>query len=302
MTAEVQDPAEWGPLARPVHTHVPAEGSRDHDAPWRDNAFLAFWDTEADVFGTVHVSTSPNAEGRRARCSVAAAGRQACVIEDLDRGSFRSASIDFDLENSRVHVDSPEVAVDLVSRPRFVGHGYDAGIIPDLSVDFPLSHFEQGASVVGEVRVGDTSIRVDGNGYRDRSWGLRDESASIAEYAAVLVAMPEFNVALAKFMDNEGNVRSHGVLMYQDRTEQVQDIGYHRDANGLITTASYTGTSGIVTRLCMQRARGGFWLPMGTGGPPPTMSAYDDSVDAWIAEDPGVRGAGFTEQGVLRRL
>ena len=187
-------------------------------------------------------------------------------------------------------------------RPRFLGHGYDAGILPDLDVDFPLSHFERGASVVGEVRVGELTAPVHGNGYRDRTWGLRDESASIAEYAAVLLAMPEFNVALAKFMDNDGNERSHGVLMYEDRTEPVSDIGYCRDASGLITGASYTDANGLITHLSMQRARGGFWLPMGTGGPPPTMSAYDDAVDAWIDGEPGTRGAGFTEQGVLRRL
>ncbi|MCX2930667.1 hypothetical protein ORI20_10290 [Mycobacterium sp. CVI_P3] len=63
MTTAVQDTTGWGPLAHPVHTHVPAECGRGGNAPWRDNAFLAFWDTDSDVFGTVHVSTSPNAEG-----------------------------------------------------------------------------------------------------------------------------------------------------------------------------------------------------------------------------------------------
>ncbi|MCX2930666.1 hypothetical protein ORI20_10285 [Mycobacterium sp. CVI_P3] len=230
------------------------------------------------------------------------AGREAHLVEDLSPGTFCSAHINFDLETSRILVDSPEVSVDLESQPRLAGHGYEAGIIPDLSVDHPLSHFERGASVTGAIRVGEISARIEGNGYRDRTWGLRDESASIAEYAAVLVAMPEFNVALAKFMDKDGKVRSHGVLMYADRTEPVHDIVYSRDASGLITGADYTDAQGRNTHLSMQRARGGFWLPMGTGGPPPTMSAYDDSVDVWIDGNSEARGAGFAEQGVLRRL
>jgi hypothetical protein len=39
---------------------------------------------------------------------------------------------------------------------------------------------------------------------------------------------------------------------------------------------------------------------MGDGGPPPVMSAYDDASD-WSTDD-GARGAGFSEQGVLRHL
>jgi hypothetical protein len=63
---------------------------------WKDNAFLAFWDLNRRVFGSVHVSTSPNGSGgRRARCSVLLGdrgGRMVEIIEDLERGQFRSPS------------------------------------------------------------------------------------------------------------------------------------------------------------------------------------------------------------------
>ena len=53
----------WGPLSEPIHTD-PLPAGRP---AFRDNAFLGFWDAGGDVFGAFHVSTSPNAEGRRAR-------------------------------------------------------------------------------------------------------------------------------------------------------------------------------------------------------------------------------------------
>jgi hypothetical protein len=114
--------------------------------------------------------------------------------------------------------------------------------------------------------------------------------------------MPEFNVSLAKFRHNDGAIRSVGYLLHEDRTEAVSDVEFVRDARGLIDGASATRRDGRTIRFRMRRTRGGFWLPMGVGGPPPTMSAYDDSVDIWIEDSPVQRGAGFTEQGVVRRL
>src|SRR5581483_7696757 len=72
-----------GGLSEPVR--VGAAGPAD--PPWRDNAFLAFWDESAGLYGCAHVSTSPNSEGRRARCSVAAGGRRPGVVRVHERVS-----------------------------------------------------------------------------------------------------------------------------------------------------------------------------------------------------------------------
>jgi len=293
---------QWGFLAEPVHSQVPPDALLTSSASWRDNAFLAFWDVGNAVFGTVHVSTSPNSDGRRARCSVLAGGRQAEVVEELEPGSFTSKSIHFDMEGARIAVKSDGLDVDMVMAPRFVAVDYQSGAIPELVPGHGLRHFEQGAHVSGEIRVGDVTLAIDGHGYRDRTWGPRDESAAMPEYAAVLACMPEFNVSLAKFRHNDGAIRSGGYLLHEDRTEAVSDVEFVRDARGLIDGASATRRDGRTIRFRMRRTRGGFWLPMGVGGPPPTMSAYDDSVDIWIEDSPVQRGAGFTEQGVVRRL
>src|SRR2546425_13361752 len=66
----------WGPLSEPIHTEPLPEGR----PAFRDNAYLGFWDRGGEVVGAFHVSTSPNAEGRRAALSPAAGGRGAAGV------------------------------------------------------------------------------------------------------------------------------------------------------------------------------------------------------------------------------
>src|SRR6516164_8543119 len=121
------------PHAQVPAAAVPGLGGR----PWRDNAYAGFWDTQQNVFGVVHVSTSPNAPGTRARFSVLVDGRAVEVVEPLPPGSFRSSSIDVDLPAARVVVAD-----------------YSAtGVLPDLVEGISLQHFQQGANVVGRIEV-----------------------------------------------------------------------------------------------------------------------------------------------------
>lgn len=74
----------WGPLAEPIHS----DAAGPTDPVWKDNAYLSFWDTANEVFGSFHVSTSPNGTGaRRARCSVSVRGNVLEIIEDLPRAA-----------------------------------------------------------------------------------------------------------------------------------------------------------------------------------------------------------------------
>jgi hypothetical protein len=86
---------EWGPLSEPIHNDVAGE------RPWRDNAFLCFWNPDGDVVGTLHTSTSPNAEGRRARFSIQAGGKTVEVAEELEPGTF--TRLDHVLRRPRIH-------------------------------------------------------------------------------------------------------------------------------------------------------------------------------------------------------
>jgi hypothetical protein len=287
--------SEWGKLSQPIHGIAPIT-----DAPWRDNAFLAFWDAGQDLFGVAHVSTSPNAEGRRARFSVVLGGHAIELIEPLDRGSFQSEHIHFDVANNTVTVDAPQLTADLAMTPRFVCADYSpTGLIPDLVADVPLRHFQQGADIFGRIALGDERVTVNGQGWRDGSWGPRDESAAWAEYVAVVACLPDFDLTVMKFRAMDDKRTTHGFLMYPDRTVTVTAMDLRRDGSGLVSGAVLTTSDDQVLTMTMRTARGGLWVPMGAGGPPPTFSAYDDAADV---EVDGQAGAGFSEQGILRLL
>lgn len=294
---------EWGSLSYPVHAQIPASvepliGS----APWRDNAYLAFWDTAKELFGVAHVSTSPNAEGRRARFSVVVAGRAVEVVEPLDSGTFKSKSINFDLETSAISVNAADVTAHVQMTPRFVAADYSAtGLIPDLVDDVSLHHFEQGAYVTGSVTVGTAVTEFDGHGIRDRTWGPRDESAAWSEYSVIAGCLPDYNLCALKFRAMDGRTTCHGAIFRENSTTAITEVDITRNASGLVNGAVLHVEDGDRVALTMRSARGGFWVPMGAGGPPPTMSAYDDAVDILAADSGEVIGAGFTEQGVLRR-
>src|SRR5437016_5702647 len=249
----------WGPLAEPIHTE-PLPAGRP---PFRDNAYLAFWDRAGEVQGVFHVSTSPNAEGRRARFSLAAGGlRPVEVVEPLEPGAFDSPSIGFDLDQ-RITVDAPGLRGELRCTPRFALADYSNGsIIPPLVPGEPLQHFQRAAFVEGRFTVGGREVVVDGFGMRDRTWGYRDESVSIAEYIAVIALFDDFAVTSMRFLGADGADRTEGYRL-ADAAEAVAAMGITRDASGLLAAAHLTMADGRPLELRVAGRLGGFWVPMG---------------------------------------
>src|SRR5262245_55420556 len=133
----------WGPLAEPIHGPVP-----DGMPPYKDNAYLAFWDAAAGVYGVWHFSTSPNAEARRSRISVQGGGRTAEIVEEPDAGTFDTASITFDLD-STYSVDGPGLKGTITAAPHHALADYNTGLLPDLVEGEPLQHYQRAARVRG---------------------------------------------------------------------------------------------------------------------------------------------------------
>jgi len=285
----------WGPLSEPIHTDPLPEGR----PAFRDNAFLGFWDGSGDVFGAFHTSTSPNAEGRRARFSLSAGGRATEITEPLERYRFESPSIGFDLDR-RITVDGPGLAGELVCTPVFAVADYSKGsIIPPLVPEEPLQHFQQAARVQGRFTVDGRDVTVDGFGIRDRTWGYRDESVSIAEYIAVTAVFDDFALTSMRFVSADGTDRTEGYRL-GDGAEPVAAMGVTRDASGLLAAAHLTLDGGEELELRVTQRFGGFWVPMGWERRGPTMSAYDDF--GRVRTGDGADGITLTEQGVVRRI
>jgi hypothetical protein len=289
---------ELHPLNTPVHdVGVP-------EKPWKDNAMFSFWDPGAEVWCMIHCSTSPNVPGSRARCTLSVDGRTAEVVEDLEQGSLDSPSIHYGLGDTFL-VQAGEMSVRVDAVPRFQVADYTGGeVIPPLVEDAPLRHFQQGVTVTGEVRLRDDVRQVQGLGFRDRTWGYREESTMLKEYVAILTCFETFDLTAMIFRGNDDRERSHGFLLSDREPGEVELIsGVVRDASGLFVGADVTLRDGTTRTLRTTRRHPGFWMPMGMERTGPAIASYDDYVSLTCTGPQGIEhGSGFVEQAVLRTL
>jgi hypothetical protein len=287
----------WGPLAEPIHGPVP-EGR----PAWKDNAFLNFWDPDHEIFGCAHVSTSPNAEGRRARFSISVRGRVVEIIDDLRPGSFASPTIDFDLDKG-VTVAAAQLSGWVRSEPVFSLADYTAGgTIPALVAGEPLHHVQRAARVTGALVLDGETVAVDGSGFRDRTWGYRDESVTWSEYIAFLILFDDYALTGMRFRSPDGREGTEGYLLREVGTEpqDITAIGVTRDASGLAAATHLTLGDGTAMAVRSAGRVGGFWVPMGWERRAPAMSCYDEFAP--VSTDHGDHGFGMFEHGIIRQL
>jgi hypothetical protein len=286
----------WGPLAHPLHDAVP---HGDGKAAWKDNAYIAFWDLDQAAFGSLHMSTSPNAEGRRARFSLSVSGRTVEVIEDLPPASFRSRSVEFDL-SGRIVVDHPKLSLRLESTPRLALADYSGGeVIPPMN-GAPVQHYQRALDLTGSCRIDGHETPLQATGLRDRTWGYRDESVNISEYFWFFGAFPDFSITAMRFFAEDVPERTDGFVLHEHDTESVTSIGVVRDASGLCAEAIFGLASGEELRMRSQGREAGFWLPMGWERKGPAMSAYDEFCPFVLPD--GTRGYGVAQHGNVRQL
>jgi hypothetical protein len=296
MTIDRGVDTQWGPLSEPIHGPVP-QGR----PAWKDNAYLSFWDPPNRVFGTVHVSTSPNAEGRRARFSLSIAGRVIEIVEELQPGTFRSDSITFGLDDT-VIVDSPDLSGTLTNLPRFAMADYSTrSIIPPTVAGEPLQHFQRAARVHGRFTLSSgQSVTFNGDGFRDRTWGYRDESTSIVEYIAIMAVFDDRALTAMRFIGTDGSDRTEGYLLDENRAIAVNTIKVTRDAAGLLASASFPLQGKPDLGFTSLGRVGGFWVPMGWTRRGPAMSAFDEFTP--VRTSTGEDSFAMIEHGILRNL
>lgn len=289
-------PFEWGLLSEPIHDDI-----APHAPPWRDNAYLCFWDADSDVFGALHVSTSPNAEGRRSRLSLHCDDKYIEIVEPLDRGSFSSRSVTFDL-GDRFAIHSARVEGELIWEPRFVMADYTGDNAPVAYGGFdgpPLQHFQRGASVTGRLVVDGHELPFSGYGARDRTWGFRDESAAIDELIGFMWMFPTHALTTIRLLSSDGTDLTLGYHLDDEISRPVEKFSVTRDAAGLFVASTLTLAGGDQIAVRADR-RGAHWCPLGSEKTGPTHSAFDEF--SALRNDRGENGFGMTTQGFVKRL
>jgi hypothetical protein len=289
--------SDWGPFLTPVHQGVP-----DKDKPWKDNAFICFWDPAAGVSGVMHVSTSPNGEGRRARVSVRVGNTSVEVIEPLEPGTWTSDSITF-TGGSGFEVNAPELQATLTTEPTYsqaTFSGDNAPVAFGLDKEVPLSHFGRPHRITGSITVEGKTIQIDGEGFRDRTWGYRDESSSLQEYYGFMFVFEGFGLHAFRLVGQDGSDTTFGYRLEEGGAIPVTGLSIVRDASGLMAEATVTFADGVAFGITSEGRHGGFWCPMGFTRSGPCLSAFDE-FHALVTSD-GVKGFGLVEQAVLKQV
>ena len=293
--------SSFAPLLTPIHGPVP-EGH----PPWKDNAFLAFWDVNNDLFGSVHVSTSPNAGGRRARFSISLHGKVIEVIEDLASGTFTSESISFEM-GAPITVRTPRLSGVIEEHPRFGLADYVTGskVMPELVPGERLSHYQHATNVTGTLTVDGEQIKLTGAGFRDRTWGYRDESANMSEYLAVMIVAPEAAISGLRLRDTHGREFTEGFVTRADGSATpIEEIAVTRDASSLCAglALGLVGNSHLEARNIGRR--GGFWAPMGWTRRGPSLGEFDEFAEFTVGDGTGgsAEAFGMIAHGIMRAL
>ncbi len=300
LTAEASSHAggvsAWGPLATPIHTDAAGAG----DPTWKDNAYLSFWDVEAEVYGSIHVSTSPNdTQASRARFSIRLGTEIVEIIEELPAGSFSSESVTFGLDGT-ITIDHPDLKVFVGNAPLWTPADFSLNdLIPPLVPGKPLQHFQQACTLRGTVEHAGRTWHLNATGMRDRTWGFRDEAAQWVEYAGLVGVIDGAFLSAMKFLGADGTLRSDGYWVDDNGAVMITDIGFRRNAAAQFLSGTITLADGRTKTVSMTSRKAGFFVPMGRETDGPAFGTYDDFMTLQSGESDG---AGFVEQGVVHRV
>lgn len=287
----------WGPLSTPPRTDHPGV-----DVPWRDNIFICFWDPAKRLSGILHTSSSPNAEGRRTRVSVTLGRTSVEVIEEPGFGTWSTDSITVD-GGPGFSVDAPDLAAEITTTPLFAlgdftGDQAPAAFSADTSA--PIVHYQRAARVTGRLVVEGRAVEIDGFGFRDRTWGFRDESLNMNEYYGHMWVFPEFAINAMRLQGTDGSDVVLGFYLDATGSVPATDMTIVRDAAGLLASCRVQIADGRVFDVAATERLTSFWCPMGPTRSGPVLSSYDE-ICALRTQD-GIAGHGLTEQGMVRRI
>ena len=90
--------------------------------------------------------------------------------------------------------------------------------------DFSLGHFNQHTRVKGSLVVGEQSFAIDGNGWRDHSWGPRTWQAINFYRLFIGNFGDDAGFMILKITDKKGLTRRVGVFMAEGKYEEIEDL------------------------------------------------------------------------------
>jgi hypothetical protein len=287
----------WGPNSYPIRTEI-----EDGAPPWKDHAYLAFWDPAQEVYGFFHWNSSPNHPTHKAQLNLSVKGEYLDIREDLPVGErWTSESIDFDLLNS-IKMTHPRLNGDLQLTARRTPINYGpSGSIPALPGQEPLQHFQHPLSMTGTLVFDGSEIELNATGYRTRTWGYRDDSIQFPEYYYLWASFDDFEVSVIKHLHPDGVARAGGGLVNDDAVVPVRDVHIPKDAAGFAIETRFEFEDGTELVIDGQERVWSGWCPIGLPRrDDATFAAFDEILHLRTSD--GREGWGQSEYGYVRRV
>jgi hypothetical protein len=292
-----RDP-DWGPNSYPARDSI-EEGA----PPWKDHAYLAFWDPDKETYGFFHWNSSPNHPTTKAQLNLAVAGEIFDLREDLPArvDSFTSDSMDFDLKSS-IKIDHPRLKGDLTLIPRRGPINYGpSGAIPKYKDQEPLQHFQHPLTMQGTLELDGKAVELNATGYRTRTWGYRDDSVQFPEYYYLWVTFDDFEVSVIKHLHPDGVARTGGGLVNDEGVTRILDVHIPKDAAGFAIETRYDLADGTELIIGDQERLWSGWCPISLPRRDgETFAAFDEILRVKTAD--GRVGYGQSEYGYIRRV
>jgi hypothetical protein len=200
-------------------------------------------------------------------------------------------------------VQSERLSGTVVTTPLFGLADYTGDRSPEafsLDKQQPLMHYQRAATVTGKLVVDGREVELSGTGFRDRTWGYRDESSSVAEYFGYMFVFESYALTAMKLVGGSGHVATLGFQLSKDGAKTVSGMTLTRDAAGLFAGSAVELDGADPLEFRSTGLQAGFWCPMGWERTGPTLSAYDEFCE--LKSSTGLIGHGLIEQGILKQL
>jgi hypothetical protein len=278
---------DWGPIGE-----LPKAGAAGPGDPvYRDNAFLAFWSLERNLYGEGHVSTSPNSDGRRARFTIYNSGRVTELEEELAPGSFESESIRFDPRGS-LSVDAGDLTARIEYNPRFCVGDYTTNAVLGVVKESTLEHYQQGVNVAGELTIARETVEFACRGIRDRTFGYRDEPRQWIDGVGFCATFDDFDFTAIRNVTDDGNAITDGFILSEDGPRRLVEMTFVYDPI-LLHHADLKfedGSRRTISRTGRQYCP--IWFPQGPVTAAPAMTTWSEycHFDAWGSPGQGLVG------------